>query len=277
MAYKDILLVMDDAPACEERLNVALRLAGAHGAHLIGLMVHEVYVPPIAAARIPSGLLDEHRRAVEETRGRVRAKFEHSARAAGVPHEWHAAEGDPVRAVALFSRHADLAVIGQESRDHHGFGTVRNLAEQVVLASGRPILVVPHAGAYPSVGERVLVAWDASREAARAVADALPLLKAARHVVTLSANPDPSTGDHGEAPGADIARHLARHGVRVDVQRASSRDVSIADLLLNRIADESIDLLVMGAYGHARVREIWLGGVTRRLMESMTVPVFISH
>ena len=277
MAYKDILVVVDDTPACDERVNVALRLAARHEAHLIGLMVNEVYVSPIAAARIPSGLLDEHRRAVQEARGRVREQFERLASAAGVPHEWHAAEGDPMMAVALFSRHADLAVIGQESRDHAGFGTAGKLAEQVVLASGRPILVVPCAGAYPSVGRRVLVAWDASREAARAVADALPLLKAAGHVVTLSANPESGAGHHGELPGADIARHLARHGVRVEVQRVSSKDVSIADLLLNRIMDESFDLLVMGAYGHARVREIWLGGVTRRLMESMTVPVFISH
>ena len=137
--------------------------------------------------------------------------------------------------------------------------------------------MVPYVGTYPSVGNRVLVAWDASREAARAVADALPLLKDAGHVVALSANPDPGAGKHGELPGADIARHLARHGVRVDAERASSRDVSTADLVLNRIADEDIDLLVMGAYGHARVREVWLGGVTRRLMESMTVPVFLSH
>ena len=277
MAFKDILVVVDDTPACEARVNVAMQLAARHEAHLIGLMVNEVYVSPIAAARIPSGLLDEHRRAVGEARGRVREKFERLASAAGVPHEWHAAEGDPVTAVTLFSRHADLAVIGQENPDHGGFGTVRHLAEQVVLASGRPILVVPCAGACPSVGKRVLVAWDASREATRAVADALPLLYDAEHVVALSANPDAGAGQHGELPGADIARHLARHGVRVDVQRASSRDVSVADLLLNRIADEGIDLLVMGAYGHARVREIWLGGVTRRLMESMTVPVFISH
>ena len=277
MAYKDILVVVDDTPGAEERVNVALRLAARHQAHLIGLMVSEVYVSPIAAARIPTGLLDEYRSAVEEARGRVREKFERLASADGFPHEWHAAEGDPVMAVALSSRHADLTVIGQRSPDCAGFGTVRNLAEHVVLASGRPVLVVPYAGTYPSVGRRVLVAWDASREAARAVADALPPLKDAGHVVTLSANPDSGTGETGELPGADIARHLARHGVRVDVQRASSRDVSIADLLLNRIADENIDLLVMGAYGHARVREIWLGGVTRRLMESMTIPVFTSH
>jgi nucleotide-binding universal stress UspA family protein len=282
MNYKDILVVTDDTPRCEEQVNVALKLAARHDAHVIGLMVQQpAHLPQYAPVGIPGALRDEllerQRQIAEEVRGRVREKFERLANAAGVPNEWHTADGDPVKAVSLFSRHADLAVIGQGSREHAGHGTARDLAEHVVLASGRPVLVVPRVGTYPSVGHRVLVAWDAGREAARAVADTLPLLKGAEHVVTLSANPDTGDKQHGELPGADIARHLARHGVRVDAQRVSSRDVPIADLLLNRILDERIDLLVMGAYGHARVREIWLGGVTRRLMESMTVPVFVSH
>ena len=282
MTYKDILVVTDDTPRCEEQVNVALGLAARHDAHVIGLMVQQqAHLPQYAPVGIPKGLRDEllerQRQIAEEVRGRVREKFERLANAAGVPNEWHTADGDPVKAVSLFSRHADLAVIGQGSREPAGYGTARDLAEQVVLASGRPVLVVPRVGTYPSIGHRVLVAWDAGREAARAVADALPLLKGAEHVVTLAANPDTGDKQHGELPGADIARHLARHGVRVDIQRVSSRDVPIADLLLNRILDESIDLLVMGAYGHARVREIWLGGVTKRLMESMTVPVFVSH
>ena len=111
------------------------------------------------------------------------------------------------------------------------------------------------------------------------MADALPLLQAAESVVTLSANPGsgPRPDRHSDLPGADIARHLARHGVNVEVHRIETRDVAVADMLLNRIADESIDLLVMGAYGHARVREIWLGGVTRDVLRHMTVPVLVSH
>ena len=282
MTYKDILVVTDDTPRCEEHVNVALKLAARHDAHVIGLMVQEqAHLPRYAPGRIPKALraelLERQRQFAEEVRERVREKFERLANAAGVPNEWHPAHGDPVKAVSLFSRYADVAVVGQENRENGGYGTARDLAEHVVLASGRPVLVVPSVGTYPSVGQRVLVAWDASREAARAVADALPLLKGAEHVVTLSANPDSGDKQHGELPGADIARHLARHGVRVDAQRVNSKDVPIVDLLLNRIMDESIDLLVMGAYGHARIREIWLGGVSRRLMESMTVPVFVSH
>ena len=280
MAYKDILVVTDDTPECEERVNVALGLAERHDAHAIGLMVQEqVYVPRYATANLPSSFLAEQREVEEAARVRVRKRFEAQAARAGVPHEWYAADGDPVKAAALFSRHADLAVIGQENPESAGFGTSKDLAEHVVLASGRPVLVVPYVGTYPVVGERVMIAWDASREAARSVADALPVLQAAKHVVTLSANPGTSgdPGRHGDVPGADIARHLARHGVRVEAQRLNAKEIAIADMLLNRIADEGIDLLVMGAYGHARVREIWLGGVTRRLMQNMTVPVFISH
>ena len=280
MAYRDILVAADDTAECEERVSVAVRLAARHEAHVIGLMVREqVYIPRYAAANLPSSLLAEQREMEEQARARVRAKFERQAAQAGVPHEWYVADGDPVKAVALFSRHADLAVIGQENPESAGFGTSKDLAEHVVLASGRPVLVVPYVGTYPRIGERVMIAWDASREAARAVADALPLLQAAQHVVTLSANPDAGgrSDRHGDLPGADIARHLARHGVRVEAQRLNAKEVSIADMLLNRIADEGVDLLVMGAYGHARVREIWLGGVTRHLMRRMTVPVFISH
>ena len=219
------------------------------------------------------------RRMEDDARARVREKFERRAGASGVPHEWHTADGDAVRVVSVFARPADLAVIGQENPDRGAFGASPDLAENVVLASGRPVLIVPYVGAYPHAGRRVMIAWDASREAARAVADALPVLQAAQSVVTLSANPGsgPRPDRHGDLPGADIARHLARHGVNVEVHRIETRDVSIADMLLNRIADESIDLLVMGAYGHARVREIWLGGVTRDLLRHMTVPCCWFH
>ena len=276
MAYKDIVVVLDDTAECEERVEVALQLAQRHEAHLIGLMVIEGFsIPANAMVHLPVSVMEQRRQMEDESRARVRQKFERRADAAGIPNEWYTTEGDVVKTVALFSRHADLAVIGQESPEGSGFGASPDLAENVVLASGRPVLVVPYVGKYGHVGERVMIAWDASREAARAVADALPVLQAAEDVLVLSANPEP--GRHGALPGADIARHLARHDVKVEIQRIESGEVPVADLLLNRISDASIDLLVMGAYGHARVREIWLGGVTRDVLRHMTAPVLISH
>ena len=280
MAYKDILVVLDDTPECEARVDVALGLALMHDAHLIGLLVIEpAPIPSYAMSRFPPEVMEARRHMEDEARARVRGKFERQVRAAGVQYEWHSAEGDAVRTVSVFSRHADLAVIGQENPDRGALGASPDLAENVVLASGRPVLIVPYIGTYPNTGRRVMIAWDASREATRAVADALPVLQDADSVVTLSANPGsgPKPDRHGDLPGADIARHLARHGVNVEVHRIETRDLSIADMLLNRIADESIDMLVMGAYGHARVREIWLGGVTRDLLRHMTVPVLVSH
>src|SRR5690606_14001873 len=125
--------------------------------------------------------------------------------------------------------------------------------------------------------ERPLIGWNASREAARAVRDALPLLVKAGTATVLVVNPEDAPGAHGEEPGADIARHLARHGVTVRVERSSGAEISVADILLNRAAEMQADMLVIGGYGHSRLREWALGGVTRRLLKEMTLPVLMSH
>ena len=280
MTFKDILVVTDDTPQCEERVNVAMHFATRYGAHVIGLMDHErIYLPSYANVEPPGVTVDQQLRLDKDTDARVREQFEGQLRATGLLHEWHSTNLDPVTAVSLFGRYADLTVVGQDNPELYGYDRSKNLAEHVVLASGRPVLVVPYIGVSREIGERVLIAWDASREAARAVADSLPILKRARSVIVLSVNPNSGRklGQHGEIPGADLARHLARHGVQVEVQRRDTKAVSVAAELLNRIADEGIDLLVMGAYGHARLRELWLGGTTRRIMQTMTVPVFMSH
>ena len=278
MAYKDILVVADDTPEGGKRAQYAIRLAARHDAHVMGMMLRDdLSFAGYAAADVFSANLNARREAENAAHARVREAFERRAKAEGVRHEWHSAEGDPVRTVSLFSRHADVVVIGQSGRDGAAFGTSRDLAEHVVLASGRPVIVVPRFGEFPKAGERVMVAWDASREAARAVADALPVLQRAGEVVLFSVGPEERGDRHGPIPGADLARHLARHGVNVKVEKLNAPDVPISDLILNRISDEGIDLLVMGAYGHSRVRELWLGGVTRDLMLRMTVPVLLSH
>jgi nucleotide-binding universal stress UspA family protein len=123
----------------------------------------------------------------------------------------------------------------------------------------------------------VVVAWDASREAARAVSDALPILEKASSVTVVTVNPRERDYGHGDVPGADIAVYLARHGVKVDVQRIDARDIDVGNMLLSHVANDSADLLVMGAYGHSRLREVVLGGATRTILGEMTVPVLMSH
>jgi nucleotide-binding universal stress UspA family protein len=147
-------------------------------------------------------------------------------------------------------------------------------AGELVLGAGRPVLLVPYAGRYADAGKRVLIAWNASREAARAVADALPLLVRADAVDVVAFAPG---GDHGEVPGADLAHYLARHGVKANAAVDSAPEVAIGERILTRAADTDADLIVMGAYGRSRLSELVLGGATRTLLAAMTVPVLMAH
>src|SRR3954454_13493204 len=146
-----------------------------------------------------------------------------------------------------------------------------------MLSSGRPVLAVPYAGQFERVGERVLVAWNASRESTRAVNDALPLLRGAKVVTILAVNPRQGIEGHGDVPAADIALHLARHGVKAEAAHTVAKDISEGDALLSYAADIGADLIVAGAYGHSRARELVFGGVTRTLIAEMTAPVLLSH
>jgi nucleotide-binding universal stress UspA family protein len=139
------------------------------------------------------------------------------------------------------------------------------------------VLVVPQIGAQSSVGKTVMLCWNASRESARAAADALPFLQAAEKVIVLVVDPEVSADGHGQEPGADVAVWLARHGVKVTVQRDVAADIEIGEIILSRAADHGVDLIVMGIYGHSRMREWILGGASRTLLSSMTVPVLMSH
>jgi nucleotide-binding universal stress UspA family protein len=167
---------------------------------------------------------------------------------------------------------ADLTIVAQHEPSG-GDGRFADLAEDVLVSSGRPLLMVPYIGAVDGIGERVIVAWNASREAARAVADAMPILDGAREVEVFIA----SDNDIGDLPGADIAAHLARHGIDVTVYETPANNVSIGDALLNRASETGADMIVMGGYGRSRFREFVLGGVTRHMLQHMTVPVLMSH
>ena len=190
--------------------------------------------------------------------------------------EWRETGADALSAVALHARYADLVVIGQQNTDLPS-GVDQDFAHSLPVAAGRPVLVVPYAFERRPIGRQVLVAWNASREAARAVQDALPILERAGQVHVVSFDPEISDSAHDKEPGADIALYLARHGVKVTVSRHAVPDLEIGPQLLSRAFDLSADLIVMGAWGHSRLREFFLGGVTRTLLESMTVPVLMSH
>jgi nucleotide-binding universal stress UspA family protein len=281
MSYRDLVVVLDSAPDTPGRITLAAALAERFAAHLIGLYPIPNIELPIRAGYPDLAVLEpvyrEWRERALKQAGKLRQAFEHAAQLHGLSTEWRAVtdgeEADP----ALHARYSDLTILGQRDPDSDEMALIRPRPERVTLASGRPILVVPYAGHFAAVGKCVLIAWDASREAARAVADAMPLLAAADAVTVLAVDPQPGPDGHGEIPGADIALHLARHDVKAQIERTVSAGVPIGELLLSRAADLGADLLVMGAYGHSRVRELLLGGATRSILASMTIPVLMSH
>jgi nucleotide-binding universal stress UspA family protein len=279
MGIKDLLVAVDNTPSNKPRLELATWLAGRFGAHLVGLHPSSIAQSGAYGASFDTSLFDA---ALQETveRAERRAAEAHSGFEAitarnGVSAEWRIARGFPNPETVLHARYVDLAILGQRWSDYDALSYPD--PADVVLASGRPVLVVPRAGRFEQIERHALVAWNASREAARAVNDALPLLSLVKAVTVLSVNPNHGISAHGDEPGADIALHLARHGIKVEVQHSVAPAADPANELLSRAADLGTDLIVMGAYGHSRMRELALGGVTRSILEQMTVPVLMSH
>ena len=278
MAYKSILVHVDREPPAARRIDAAAAVAAAQGGHLIGLYVTDrPHLPGYVAVELPADLIASWERNVVDGRAQAKALFEERTRLAGVSAEWREAEGDAVLQVALHARYSDLAVIGQLDSERVPAGGAGDLPDRLAIEVGRPVLIVPYAGKFPTIGRHVVVAWNASREATRAVADAMGFLTLAKRVTILCVNPTGGLSGHGDVPGADIALTLARAGVKAEATHIVSGDVGVGDLLLSRIADLGADLLVMGAYGHSRVSEMILGGATRQILGSMTVPVLMSH
>ncbi len=278
MAYKNLLVHIDDSKANAKRLEAAIVLAQAQGAHLTGIYVAiKPSLPGNIVAEVPAQLLDGLGEQAAEHAAAAEAAFTKAVERAGLSFDFratHCPSSRVAEVVALHARYADLAILGQPEPENGG-AVDAEMPEDVVLGAGRPALVIPYIGAGKEIGKRVLIAWDGGREAARAVGNALPLLENAESVAVPVINP--SRGGHGEQPGADIALHLARHGLTVEAQHIEVRDLSTGNALLSRLADADVDLLVMGAYGHSRLRQMVLGGVTREVFQQMTVPVLMSH
>jgi nucleotide-binding universal stress UspA family protein len=276
--FKDILVHVDASEASARRLALAAELAERSEAHLTGLHVKWLqeslyWADPYAAGFIIEAANDR----ADADAATAAEQFRNGVACRAIATEWRIVAGPLVRSVASHGRLADLIVVGQHDPAGETGAETAGLAEQVVLTSGRPCLVVPYAETFPTPGERVLVAWNGSREAVRAVNDALPFLQHAGKVFVLAVDPKSERLGRDVDMPTDIGAHLARHGVRVEIQNDAASDISIGDLLLSRAADLGADLIVMGGYGHSRMRELILGGVTRSMLEGMTVPVLMSH
>jgi nucleotide-binding universal stress UspA family protein len=278
MSYKTVIVHCDGSPKTSHRLAVAVQLAQRHGAHLVGVHVQEPFnVPPFTEGAIAMDeLFTAYDAAAQADQAAAAATFRKAAKGAGISTEWRSAKGYADAELAVQARYADIVVVGQTEPDNESL-TPTDLPETIALSTGRPALVVPHIGAPPKVGKTVMLCWNASRESARAASDALPLLREAEKVIVLAVDPRSSNQGHGAEPGADVAGWLARHGVKVTVQRDAAADSDVGDVILSRAADHDVDLIVMGLYGHSRMREMVMGGASRTLLSSMTVPVFVAH
>ena len=277
MDYKTILVHFDAGRTAPARLEIALQLAQQFDAHVACLYALSAVPMPTYAAEAGTIFLEAQERVRTEMLQAARAAYEACVRRSGHQKvEWRSSAADALDAVTLHGRYADLVVIGQKNEEWPS-GVGKDFEQRVLFAAGRPILAVPYAFERRPLGRNILIAWNASREATRAVNDALPLLRRAGHVHVLACNPRRSGDAHGEVPGADIGLFLSRHGVKVTVSTQEGSDIDVGNLLLSRAYDLSADMIVMGAYGRSRMHEFLLGGATRTVLQSMTVPVLMAH
>ena len=278
MSYKTILVHCDASPKVSQRLAVAAELAQRHNAHLVGVHMR----PPFEAPTFFDGtmamgnLFEAYETAAKADQDAAAEAFAKAIKGTHLAHEWRVVDGYVDEQLAIQARYADLLVLGQTDPQSES-PTPPASPESVVLATGRPALVVPHIGAPAKPAKTVMLCWNASRESARAASDALPFLKEAKKVMVLVVDAKTTASGHGAEPGADVATWLARHGVEVTVQRDVAADADVGGVILSRAADHDVDLIVMGLYGHSRLREMVLGGASRTLLASMTVPVLMAH
>jgi nucleotide-binding universal stress UspA family protein len=277
MGYKTILVHCDASRGSSVRLKIALDLADRFDAHLVGLHVRQGFQAPAFTDAGPAmeTLYRSYERTLSAEEEAASKAFQEAVGHKGYSSEWRVADGYVDRMVASQARYADLVVVGQADPDAGPTAPPSDLAEEVVMAGERPVLIVPFIGTAKPPGKTVLLCWNDTREAARAATAALPVLKAAERTIVLII--DPHEAEVPQEPGADVASWLARHGVKVTVQRDAAADTDVGGVILSRAADHDIDLIVMGIYGHSRLRERVMGGASRTLLSSMTVPLLVAH
>jgi nucleotide-binding universal stress UspA family protein len=279
MSLKDILVHIGDTKATEVRLKTALAIAKEHKAKITGL-----YVVPFPTALGTMGGMDESLDpSVFETmleHGRARATvakkaFKALTTGSGISCSWAQAEGYLVDVLSRHGRYADLIVLGQHDGEAPFDLDRRGMPDQIILEVARPVLVVPRQGNFTKIGKNPAVAWNGSAVATRAIHDAMPILEKAKKATVLTV--EDKDAPRGNGSESDLAKHLSHHGVRATVEKVKSEDPTDGASLLRAVARRKADMIVMGAYGHWRLRELVLGGVTNHVLGNANVPVLMSH
>ena len=257
--------------------DFAISVANTFDAHLLGVaFVYDPIIPGTVMGGIPPQFIESQRIDLEKTARTAIARFEQAAKRAGVSYESlnvSASISGAAERLGRLARRFDVAIVGQPEREKSAPDEV--VDEGVLFESGRPVIFVPYIQKAVLKLDRVMVCWDGSRAATRAIADSLPFLRKAKKVeIVMVAG---KAGKEDEIPGVDLGQHLARHGLEVDVKRITAPDIDVSSTILSYAADTNADMIVMGGYGHSRLREFILGGVTRSILETMTVPALMSH
>jgi nucleotide-binding universal stress UspA family protein len=270
MSFKDILVHIDSSPQCSARLALAIGLAQRHKAYLTGLYV--ISHPHYKSRQESSGLK------IEEARKRFTETTAH----AGIPAiwrdiDWNVSGVSTAEILNLHAYHKDLVIIGQTDYGTQSGDIPSDMPERVVVGSGRPVLIVPYAGEFKSLGERVMIAWRAGRESGRALHDAFPILEKAKQVNVIAVNLAGTEGNTGNSCCDEITTHLARHGIDAKTDKFTVADMQVGDVLLNSAWEEGCDLLVMGAYSITTRGSANLGPVARHILKHMTMPILMSH
>jgi nucleotide-binding universal stress UspA family protein len=279
MSYKSIAVHLDTSERAHPRLELALRMARQFGAHLTG--VFSVFTPEPQSFYVMAGSV-EYYRGQEVLRNERRAALERLFHAelsrAEVAGQWLAPDESANLAVPRIARCADLIVASQDDPNDPEAYIGDHFLETLIMTSGRPVLIVPYAGSFTAPVSHVMVAWDGSREATRAVHDALPLMRHAKRTTIVTVNDAHAEPAPSRIPASEIAAVVARHDIHIELlDTVTASEESTGDTLLSQAANLGADLIVMGAYGHTRWREMVMGGATRTMLRSMTVPVLMSH
>ncbi len=279
MDFKNLLLHLDHSSGCNNRLQVAFALAKKYDALITALFVVPDYVvPSYVEAQISVDLITD---VTEKAMARAREKlsgYRQMAEEAGVSLDAHVLEGQVIPILREHSKYSDLLLLGQDQPDDPDNASY-GLADALLFEGACACMMVPHSGKLATPGQRVLLTWNASRESARALREAMPILIAADEVVVLSSEPDGADAEiaRGHPHADELARFLESHGIESVSSGIADMDISTSDAILGQAAEMNADLIVMGAYGHARLREIILGGVTRDLLKQSTLPLFLAH
>jgi nucleotide-binding universal stress UspA family protein len=286
VSLRDLVVLLDGSARDATKLAAALQLARRNDAHLTGLCPLELLLPAdmsFALGGYPDlWALPEFAKQIE---GQAKAKaavieadFREMLRREAIKGDWLMETGSLIPTVTHRAHAADLIVVGQADPENPLPATARTLVEDILMTAGRPLLLIPYAGRFDTIGTNALVGWTPTRESARAVHDALPLMVPGAKMTVLTVEAPRNGHDPAVPSTAGIAEHLSRHGLNVSAARTVVTDgLSPADALLDYASDISADLLVVGGYGHSRTREMIMGGVTRDLLRHMTLPVLMAH